>query len=327
MKRGCYVNKIVFGFFVMCLSVPISAQEKTKAVIDLKIGGDESDEGYFVGTSVASDQDGNIYIADAKQWGIIKYDDKGRFVKRVGKPGQGPGEFPQSPQHLRISGGKLYVIPKQMPLILIYDLDLHYLKMLKSTCGNITDFRLYHKQIYISTVDLPSSEKNPIILLNEKKSKWDNRDRKGPGLSSVPWASMKVFDIDQESGDFVVASKFEDNLERWNKKEKLVWRSQLFDGQKIVTRDMRGRKIPDFETSFFYNGVVIGKHGLIFVLSGRRAKHPQKDVYVLSHLGKLVTTFALAYRTPYIAIDEKGCLYAWGEDEGQIIRYRLVEES
>lgn len=60
-----------------------------------EIGISEGDENYIFGSinDVEVDKWGNIYILDQKMSRITKFDEKGKFILKFGKKGQGPGEF------------------------------------------------------------------------------------------------------------------------------------------------------------------------------------------------------------------------------------------
>jgi len=61
---------------------------------DFTIGEGESEEEMFSEiTSVAVDNDGHIYILDRKEKTVKVFDSAGKFVRKFGKQGQGPGEM------------------------------------------------------------------------------------------------------------------------------------------------------------------------------------------------------------------------------------------
>lgn len=61
---------------------------------DFTIGEGESEEDMFSEiTSVAVDNDGYIYILDRKEKKVKVFDSKGKFVRKFGEQGQGPGEM------------------------------------------------------------------------------------------------------------------------------------------------------------------------------------------------------------------------------------------
>jgi hypothetical protein len=62
---------------------------------DLTIGVKEGDENYMFGQLVYfnTDAEGNFYVTDWDRKRIQKYDPEGRYIRTIGRSGQGPGEF------------------------------------------------------------------------------------------------------------------------------------------------------------------------------------------------------------------------------------------
>ena len=62
---------------------------------DLSIGIKEGDENYMFGQRVYfnTDDEGNFYVTDWDRKRIQKYDPQGRYIRTIGRSGQGPGEF------------------------------------------------------------------------------------------------------------------------------------------------------------------------------------------------------------------------------------------
>ena len=62
---------------------------------DLKIGGDPTKEDYYFprSASLAVDPVGNLYVADMGNRRIMMYDPAGKFIRQIGRSGQGPGEY------------------------------------------------------------------------------------------------------------------------------------------------------------------------------------------------------------------------------------------
>ncbi len=62
---------------------------------------------FFLGYGdIVADESGNVYILDSKAQHIKKFDSNGKFLKLIGREGQGPGEFSR-PSGLVCSGDKL----------------------------------------------------------------------------------------------------------------------------------------------------------------------------------------------------------------------------
>jgi hypothetical protein len=79
---------------------------------DLTIGVNEGDENYMFGQVVYlnTDDDGNFYVTDWDRKRIQKYDRQGRYVRTIGRKGQGPGEFQNVWRPEFDADGHLYVL-------------------------------------------------------------------------------------------------------------------------------------------------------------------------------------------------------------------------
>jgi len=62
---------------------------------ELEIGGQKQEGGYIFGSirSFRVDDEGNIFVIDTKARKLTKFDKQGKLVWKIGKTGQGPGEF------------------------------------------------------------------------------------------------------------------------------------------------------------------------------------------------------------------------------------------
>lgn len=74
---------------------PLYENAEINIVQDLKIGVPEGDQEYLFTeiTELDVDDDGNIYAIDLKDDNVRVFDRNGHFLRTVGRPGQGPGEF------------------------------------------------------------------------------------------------------------------------------------------------------------------------------------------------------------------------------------------
>ena len=90
---------------------------------DLVLGRDESDPNqvFYRLRDVDVDSDGNLWVLDGGNHRIQVFDREGRFVRSLGREGQGPGEL-ESPGGLAIVGDRLVVRAARLRLIL-FDLD------------------------------------------------------------------------------------------------------------------------------------------------------------------------------------------------------------
>ncbi len=76
---------------------PIYQEEVLIIKEELSIGDDEADEDYMFSEmiSFAIDKEGKFYILDRKESKIKVFDCEGKYIRTIGKQGQGPGEMNQ----------------------------------------------------------------------------------------------------------------------------------------------------------------------------------------------------------------------------------------
>lgn len=103
----------------------------TKLVLkeDFSIGeGEQEEEMFSEMTAVEVDKKGNIYILDRKESMIKVFDSKGKYVRTIGKKGQGPGEVNQ-PVGIRITpNNELLVEDVFNQRLAVFALDGKFLK-------------------------------------------------------------------------------------------------------------------------------------------------------------------------------------------------------
>jgi hypothetical protein len=86
MKKRGY-----FALFLIFLLLPAVLNAELRKIVSF--GSNAPDYLFFSISGAALDEGGNIYIYDSIGSFIRKYDAAGRFVKEIGRHGQGPGEF------------------------------------------------------------------------------------------------------------------------------------------------------------------------------------------------------------------------------------------
>jgi len=79
---------------------------------------------------MANDSLGNIYVSNGKEHCILKFDPSGHFLQKIGKKGQGPGEF-MTPSKIMIGKIFLAVHDKTNRCVQFFDQKGKYLKSFK----------------------------------------------------------------------------------------------------------------------------------------------------------------------------------------------------
>lgn len=87
----------------------------------------------YLWRSVKLDGDtaGNIYVSDQKWCHVFKFDSNGDFIKRIGRKGQGPGEF-MNPYCINLTEDFLVVSDTNGRKIQFFDRDGEYLRSVKA---------------------------------------------------------------------------------------------------------------------------------------------------------------------------------------------------
>ncbi len=109
---------------------------------DLSIGRvDDSNYLFYRVRDIEVDNQGNIYVGDMSNCRVQKFNKNGKYIKTIGRQGQGPGEF-ERPTKIRINEilGNIYVLD-QIYNIVIFDKQGNYMQevLVKKS---IRDFRL-----------------------------------------------------------------------------------------------------------------------------------------------------------------------------------------
>lgn len=94
---------------------------------DLRIGGDPTAESYYFSkwASVRPDNEGNMYVADVGNARVQMYDPNGKYIRTIGRRGQGPGEY-MTPLNIFFEGGNTYVFGTQE--IVVFAPDAKFIK-------------------------------------------------------------------------------------------------------------------------------------------------------------------------------------------------------
>ncbi len=96
----------------------------------ISIGSDDINYRFFGVAGAVLDDQGNVYICDSKGSFLRKYDSDGKFIKEIGRYGQGPGEFSNTISGLYLCGG-LFVLDTGNNRIVELDQELNIKRYIK----------------------------------------------------------------------------------------------------------------------------------------------------------------------------------------------------
>ncbi len=104
--------------------------EQIKLSLDLEIK--EPENIIFNGLKdIATDSKNNIYVLDRKEKLIYLFNEEGKFLKKIGRPGQGPGEFGRPTSIYIDSKNNIYVLDESNRRIEIFNSEANYINSVK----------------------------------------------------------------------------------------------------------------------------------------------------------------------------------------------------
>jgi hypothetical protein len=109
------------ALFTMGFIVPVAAAQigslaetyrsgRVKLIEEVRVSDESLPDGLIFQNprGVAVDAQGRVYVADAGAEHLMVFGPDGKFIRTIGRKGQGPGEF-QGPEFVEIGGGRVFV--------------------------------------------------------------------------------------------------------------------------------------------------------------------------------------------------------------------------
>jgi hypothetical protein len=210
-------------------------------------------------TSFVCDQDDNIYVLDSDANNIKKFDSNGRFIKTIGREGQGPGEF-SSPYYLTYTKDRLVVWDLMNRRLCAFTSEGKFIKSsnipydegsvrkLRSLpTGEIAvekekSYRREPDKPQICTIDLYSMDLEYLRTIYER-SLWRKKyvRTKEFGISTLyfPYSPIVHWDVSPEGNIFIgFSDKYE--LEIYDRDgKKLVTFSHAYEPVKVTEKDKK----------------------------------------------------------------------------------------
>lgn len=152
-------KKLKYNFEIISELKNSSEKNYTISFADFKYG-----RNFDLGVDL--DKEGNYYLVDYPHSMVLKISKDGELLHKMGRQGQGPGEFPAPPSTIDYFNGKIYVLDLSRRLT-VFDMDGKYLS---------------HKQLLISGVQAFYNYKlvgdKSVILCMRNQGNWGQSDFK-----------------------------------------------------------------------------------------------------------------------------------------------------
>ncbi|MFP4082887.1 MAG: 6-bladed beta-propeller [Candidatus Aminicenantes bacterium] len=315
MSRKSYAFVLLF-LTVSLFSILFSTEKEISRIgleEILSIGSLEDDI-LFQWAGVVVDPRGNIYVTDAMDYSLKKFDPQGNLLHKTGRRGQGPGEF-MAPRLLDCWGGFIYVTDQHIPGIQVFDTDLNFKRRI-TIRRPISDFRvLSESQIAVSTLHM---KKAASILVFNSKGKLVRSIRYTQEKMPL-MMSMVSFEFDKQ-GHMYIAFTFQDRIEKYDQGGKKVWSESLLNVRKTKKVKVSSYLVPD---KIVYKDIALDIFENVFVLGGHFSKNESSDVYVVSPEGRYLTVFTLPHRSHCLYIDSRNFLYSRANDGVTLKKYKM----
>lgn len=277
--------------------------------------GSFDDDSLFQWVGVAADSDGCIYVTDAMDYTLKKFDKDGNLLARTGRRGQGPGEF-IAPRLLDCSERFLFVTEQYQPVIKIFDKTLRYIGHIPLE-GPAGDMRVLHDDC-VAVAAVSATKESHLAFY----------DRGGRIVKKIPLRGspsrmlmdMVSFDIDDQ-GNLYVAYNFADRIERFDNSGKKAWSRSLLGIPQVKKEIISSHVVP---TEIVYKDVAMDRSGNLYVLGGKFSRNRSRDVYVLGPDGELLGTLTLPDTSHCIYIDGNDCLYARANQGVTLKKFKMV---
>jgi hypothetical protein len=222
---------------------------------------------------VISDAAGNIYVLDQKAHNIKKFDSSGRFLKRIGRRGQGPGDF-SSPSLFSVAEDRFVVWDMDNMRICTLTLDGEFLdstrigyldpwpcKIRGLPGGNILierykSYRTDRPQDFLLEIYSPELELLDILL---KEDVWRRRFNEPSGRTMpAPFADYVHWDVTAD-GKIALAFSNRNEIEiRGSEGDTIAAFSHPYDPVAVNEQD---------KLEFF--------KGIIYTIDDRRVPYPE----------------------------------------------------
>ncbi len=307
---------------------------------DLAIGEAEGPEEYMFSRlrSIAVDKEGNIYAADDKEVIIKEFDKNGKFLRKISREGQGPGEIGR-PARIQITAdNELLVADGRNRKILFFSPEGEHLRSKSLKTIYPLDFYAdsMHNYFVLNPFFTPSGTQFEIVRLDEDMNvastliKYENPP---PSGTYRPFTSFFYFKV-MENGNLLYGDSKSYELQIINAEGQILKKiSREYDpipvteaDKEYVRRNLTEEQKVEFPShhAAFY-GFFLDDAGRIYVNTWQEPSDKVRyrcDVF--DPEGKFIAQIPLSINPQ---VWKEGKIYAIGEDEEgfhQIKRYKIL---
>jgi len=292
---------------------------------------------------IKTDLNENIYVCDWMEDFIKVYDKNGKYIRKIGSRGQGPGEL-QEPQAIEIMADSHICVMDHFggySKMLIYQLDGEFIRSFGISGLNITDIAYdnINKQLYFSPITrlgrlrmMNNKDHHYAVLQYDIKGQFikEFSDHEGyKKIEGVKHYSKLVTMTINQNRDLLVAFSYPYIIKIYdsdgNYKKHITRKSRSFKKPKIVDHEILGSGYKTVGEYFSIGDILsLPDNGFIViyrVASGKRRK-TYYDVY--NSEGYFLESFP-GKNERLMHIDQNGYAYTtgWSDDIPQVKKYKI----
>jgi hypothetical protein len=280
----------------------------------LAIGGPDADL-LFQWTGVSVDRDDQIFVIDTLDYSLKKFDPYGRLLGKVGRRGQGPGEFEKA-VGVSVVGDSVYAWDLSVRAVQVFDRNLVYRKSvllpgLVDGLGGAPDGNL--------GVGILGPEGSPKIIVIDSEGKIVREIVSREKEDRLFGDSVRF--VFGPAGETYAGFLFRDLVEKRDPSGVRIWAKIPWGSKSVPVREIRGFKVP---TESCVLSVARDSRGLIYVLGGKKAPHPARDVVIYDSDGATAGGFLLPDASHTLYFDHRDFLYVAADGGVTLKKYRLV---
>jgi len=247
------------------------------------IGGLDADEhqSFYEPNDILLDSAGNIYVLDSGNARIQKFDRDGRFIKTIGRRGQGPGEF-RGAYYMDLDRDKNLIVAdygaRRIEIISPEGLPLKTIRFRNATSPRI---RFLKRDLIVVgglSSDLLTSTIKKLPKLFEAmdrsgKTKLTFGDPKDYGDSNTSWFCNAFFFDKDEEDNICLSFKVQNRIEKFDPDGKLLWRADralAYTTDKIEKRATKTAWSQAPKMNSVSSGIAADGKGRIWVITYNR---------------------------------------------------------
>ncbi len=265
---------------------------------------------------IALDCRSNVYVSDLLDYSVKKFDRRGAFIGKVGRRGNGPGEF-RSPGLSAVVGERLIVLEREKRRIQVFDTRLRYAGEFAVQGGMPVDV-VPDGRRGIAVALYNDTSRAMVLRYGDAEGGSPRRILLRPTGRVHPLYAAGRIAVACD-GTLVVAYLFMNRVDLYTPEGK--YRGCFSIGNMTrPERDVDDGRLPE-ET--YFRKVLVDAAGNILLLGGSQSPHPGRDIFLCGKDGSLLRTFVLPSRSRLIALGEPGALYATDETGTIVEKYSL----